>query len=93
MRNKPKRECGSCQNWVRWKADKDGRGLCELLDLASPAQYGKNALTGRVKNTNGTSKNTRPHSLAEEHILGKDEVVSSILTAGFQLSELNTESS
>lgn len=40
--NKPKRECGSCEHWVKWKHDKLGRGLCNLLDLAGPAQYGKN---------------------------------------------------
>jgi hypothetical protein len=40
--NKPKRECGSCQHWVKWKHDQWGRGLCDLLDLAGPAQYGKN---------------------------------------------------
>lgn len=39
--NKPKRECGSCQQWVKWKNDRWGRGLCSLLDYATTAQMGK----------------------------------------------------
>ena len=40
--NKPKRECGSCQYWTRWRKNMRGWGLCELLDVAGKAQYGKN---------------------------------------------------
>jgi len=40
--NKPKKECGSCSYWIKWKHDKLGRGLCHLLDAAGPAQAGKN---------------------------------------------------
>jgi len=37
---KPRKECGSCQFWIKWKDD--GRGLCELLDAAGKAEHGKN---------------------------------------------------
>ena len=40
--NKPKKECGSCDNWIKWKNDKWGRGLCTLLDVAGKAEHGKN---------------------------------------------------
>ena len=42
MRNKPKRQCGSCEYWVKLHGDKWGRGLCTLLDLAGPPNYGNN---------------------------------------------------
>ena len=41
MRNKPKRECGSCRHWVKIKNERFGRGLCTLLDVMSKAQQGK----------------------------------------------------
>lgn len=40
--NKPKKECGSCSNWTKWRHDKWGRGLCDLLDVAGKAEHGKN---------------------------------------------------
>lgn len=41
--NRPKRECGSCEHWIKWKEPKmGGRGLCCLFDLAGHAQDGKN---------------------------------------------------
>ena len=48
--NRPKRECGSCEYWIKWKEPcKGGRGLCELLDVAGKAQDGRGCLrwTGR----------------------------------------------
>jgi len=36
---KPKRECGSCDYWNKWKHD--GRGLCDKKDCAGKAQDGK----------------------------------------------------
>ena len=40
--NKPKKECGSCANWTKWKKDPWGQGLCDLLDAAGKAEHGKN---------------------------------------------------
>lgn len=40
--NKPKKECGSCANWTKWKFDPWGRGLCDLLDVTGKAEHGKN---------------------------------------------------
>jgi hypothetical protein len=40
--NKPKKECGSCINWTKWKFDPWGRGLCDFLDAAGKAEHGKN---------------------------------------------------
>jgi hypothetical protein len=39
--NKPKRECGACDHWVKWKNDNLGRGLCNRFDFATRAQEGK----------------------------------------------------
>ena len=39
--NKPKRECGSCAYWIKWKYGQCGRGLCNLLDVAGKAEHGK----------------------------------------------------
>lgn len=76
--SKPKRECGSCAHWIKWKhPSQNGCGLCYLLDLAGPAQNGKGCSYWAGK------KYKRPHSSAAERQLGKLEVVSSILTVGF----------
>jgi hypothetical protein len=37
--NKPKRECGSCEFWCKWKSD--GRGLCDKFDRAGKAEHGR----------------------------------------------------
>lgn len=38
---KPKRECGSCVNWVKLSQMSNGRGVCQLFDCAGKAQHGK----------------------------------------------------
>lgn len=40
--NKPKRQCGSYEFWIKWKFDDRGRGLGEELDVARTAQEGNN---------------------------------------------------
>lgn len=50
--NKPKRECGSCEVWTKWK--NDGRGVCDKLDCAGKAQHGKGC-----KNWKGRKYNRR----------------------------------
>jgi len=37
---KPKKVCGSCFNWTKWK--ENGRGLCDKLDCAGKSDDGKN---------------------------------------------------
>jgi len=49
---KPKRECGSCETWTKWKSD--GRGLCDKLDCAGKAQQGKGCKDWKGRKYNRT---------------------------------------
>lgn len=34
-----RRQCGGCANFLKWKQDKWGGGLCEFLDARTNAQH------------------------------------------------------
>lgn len=40
MSAKAPRTCGGCQYFIKWKKDKFGGGLCDLLDARTKSDHG-----------------------------------------------------